>query len=181
MIEFNKNPDFEKEILFYKDTVYAYCIKLTRDRNEADDLFQLTYLKALRFQDDFKPGNMKAWLYTITRNSYINFYRKRQESPEFVEYESQELNDGISTLMFLDDSLQDNLNSSISDEVLSAFNKIPERYRTVAILAYFEDWNYEQIADFLGIPVGTVRSKLHRAKDVLCNELKDYSKQYGYN
>ncbi|MEG8946328.1 sigma-70 family RNA polymerase sigma factor [Rosettibacter firmus] len=175
--------DFQKEAIPHMNALYNFALRLTGDEEDADDLVQETYLKAFRFFDKFEKGtNCKAWLFRIMKNSFINDYRKHIKEPNKVDYEDvQNFYETIKS-----DEVQSNhyeedaFSKTLDDEISEAINKLPEDFRTVIILSDIEGFSYEEIADFVDIPVGTVRSRLHRARKMLYSLLYDYAKDKGY-
>jgi RNA polymerase sigma-70 factor (ECF subfamily) len=177
------NTDFEKEAVPHMNSVYNFALRMTGDADDADDLVQETFLKAFRFFDKFERGtNCKAWLFRILKNSFINDYRKQTKEPDKVDYEDVQ--------NFYETIKSDEIDSShyehdaftnlLDDEISKAIAKLPEDFRTVIILNDIEGFTYEEIADFVDIPVGTVRSRLHRARKMLYSQLYDYAKEKGY-
>lgn len=175
--------EFEKEALPHMDSLYNYALRITGDEDDADDLVQETYLKAFRFFDKFERGtNCKAWLFRILKNSYINDYRKLKKEPNKIDYEDVQnfyetiKSDEVETQHYE----QDAFSNLLDDEVSKVLAELPEDFRTVIILSDIEGFTYEEIADFVDIPVGTVRSRLHRARKVLYAQLFDYAKERGF-
>ena len=177
------NTDFEKEAVPHMNSVYNFALRMTGDADDADDLVQETFLKAFRFFDKFERGtNCKAWLFRILKNSFINDYRKQTKEPDKVDYEDVQ--------NFYETIKSDEIDSShyehdaftnlLDDEISKAIAKLPEDFRTVIILNDIEGFTYEEIADFVDIPVGTVRSRLHRARKMLYSQLYDYAKEKGF-
>ncbi len=175
--------DFEREAVPHMDSLYNFALKMTGDSDDASDLIQETYLKAFRFFDKFEKGtNCKAWLFRIMKNTYINTYRKSAKEPDKVDYEDVEnfyenIKASNTDSAHLEKDIYDNL---LDDELSSAITSLPEDFRTVVILADIEGYTYEEIADFIDVPVGTVRSRLHRARKMLFTKLYDYAGQKGY-
>lgn len=176
----SKHESFNKEMVPFMDMMYGYAVYLTGNREEASDLLQETFLKAFRFFDKFEPGtNAKAWLYRIMRNTYINEYRRIKRAPDLVEYDEQ-----ISSYQMLPSPTQrpDEIEGEIfEDEIAVAISSLPEKFKSVIVLRDVEDLPYEEIAEALSIPIGTVRSRLHRARAILFDRLKQYAKDRGYN
>ncbi|MCX7929991.1 MAG: sigma-70 family RNA polymerase sigma factor [Chlorobi bacterium] len=175
---------FEQELVPQMAAVRAFALRLCRDPDDADDLVQETYLKAFRFLDSFTPGtNAKAWLLTICKNTFINKYRSDKRSGESVSYE--EIEEFYETLRPDDvpssDPFAEQLDRSLDDEVLTALDSLSDEFRTVVILCDIEDFSYEEAAEFLGCPVGTVRSRLHRARAALAKRLMEYARTHGYD
>jgi RNA polymerase sigma-70 factor (ECF subfamily) len=165
--------------------MYNFAFRLTMDEDEAKDLVQDTYLKAFRFITSFQKGtNAKAWLFRILKNSFINDYRKKSKEPAKVDYQEVETfynseeaeADNITT-----DLRVDAVQEMIGDEVANALNSLAVDFRTVIILCDIEGFTYEEMAKILDIPIGTVRSRLHRARNLLKDKLKVYARTMGYN
>ncbi|MCX8056436.1 MAG: sigma-70 family RNA polymerase sigma factor [Ignavibacteria bacterium] len=180
----NLDEEFRKEALPHMDALYNFALQLTQDSDDAADLLQETYIKAYRFWDKFEKGtNCKAWLFRIMKNSFINFYRKNTKSPEKLDYdEIEEIYETIKSNEQnphnLDREIYDNV---FDDEVMQAINSLPEEFKTVLLMCDVEGMSYEEIADFMDIPIGTVRSRIHRARKLLAVKLYDYAKSRGYN
>jgi RNA polymerase sigma-70 factor, ECF subfamily len=178
-----KQERFNKVMVPHMDVLYNYGLYLTGDREAANDLLQETYLKAFRFFDKFEPGtNAKAWLYRIMRNTFINEYRRVKRLPDLVQYDEQ-----ISAYQMLPredekTELRKQINGELfEDEIAGAIASLPEKFKSVIVLRDVEDLPYEEIADALEIPVGTVRSRLHRARAILFAKLRDYATSKGYS
>ncbi len=178
----NRYADFEKEAIPHMDAVYNFALRMTGDEDDADDLVQETYLKAFRFFDKFEKGtNCKAWLFRILKNSFINDYRKTKKAPYKVDYEDVQSfyetikSDEIDTQHYELDAFS----NLLDDEISKALTNLEEDFRTVIILSDIEGFTYEEIADFVDIPVGTVRSRLHRARKMLYAQLHSYAKGRG--
>lgn len=175
--------EFEKIALPHRNLLYNYALRLTGDYDDADDLLQETYLKAFRFFDKFEVGtNVKAWLYRIMKNSFINEYRRNVKEPEKVDYEDvQNFYENIKATEVKNEHYEEDVYSNmLDDKVHDALNSLPEDFKTVIILSDIEGYTYDEIADFVDIPVGTVRSRLHRARKMLYAQLSDYAKELGY-
>ncbi|MEW6653609.1 MAG: sigma-70 family RNA polymerase sigma factor [Bacteroidota bacterium] len=175
--------DFEREAIPHMNAVYNFALRMTGDEDDANDLVQETYLKAFRFFDKFEKGtNCKAWLFRILKNSYINDYRKAVKEPNKVDYEDVQnfyenvKSDEINSKHYE----QDAFSNLLDDEITKVLSALPEDFRTAIILSDIEGFTYEEIADFVDIPVGTVRSRLHRARKMLYAQLYDYAKDKGY-
>jgi RNA polymerase sigma-70 factor (ECF subfamily) len=177
------NEDFRREMLPHMDIIYNYALYLTGNREDANDLLQETFLKAYRFFGKFEQGtNAKAWLYRIMRNTYINLYRKVKRSPNTVEYDEQ-----ISPYQMLPRDTEETIDTRdrdvreiFDDEIAAAIASLPEKFKSVIILRDVENLPYEEIAEALGIPIGTVRSRLHRARGILYDGLRGYAESRGY-
>lgn len=177
-----KKINFEREAIPYMDALYNFALNLTGKSEEAADLLQETYLKAFRFFDSFKPGtNCKAWMFQIMKNSFINRYRKQTREPAKLSY--NDIEDFYDTIKS-DDLAPNNLekayfDSLLDDELTEALASLPETFRQVVVLSDIEDFTYEEIAEIVDCPIGTVRSRLHRARKMLRNTLHKYAKERG--
>lgn len=176
--------DFKKDALPHIGILYNYAFKMTGSQDDANDLLQETYLRAYRFFHKFEKGtNCKAWLFRIMKNLFINNYRKTQKTPGQVDYD--EIENFFETIKSdrLDTAdLQEKVfNNLLDDEVTRALNSLQDDFKTVIILCDLEGLSYEEIADFVQCPIGTVRSRLHRARKLLAQKLYTYAKQKGYD
>jgi len=179
----NRYSRFEKEAVPHMDAVRNFALRLTGDEDDADDLVQETFMKAFRFFDKFESGtNCKAWLFRILKNSFINDYRKQTKEPDKVDYEDvQNFYENIKADQVDSRHYElDAFSNLLDDDVSKAIAGLPEDFRTVIILNDIEGFTYEEIADFVDIPVGTVRSRLHRARKMLYVRLFDYAKGRGF-
>ncbi len=174
---------FTEEFLPHADALYNFAFHLAYDDAIAQDLVQDTYLKAFRFADSYKEGtNAKAWLFRILKNGFINDYRKKSRRPnqvdfeDFLVFQDQIDNTKVKHLDLRDDIFQDML----GDEITKAINELPVDYKTVILLCDVEGFTYEEISKILDIPIGTVRSRLHRARNMLKEKLKEYADSLGY-
>ncbi len=182
-ISSDNHAEFQKVIMPHVDALFNYAMRITGDSDDADDLVQETLLKAFRFFDKFEKGtNSKAWLYRILKNSYINEYRRQVKEPAKVDYEDvQNFYENIkSSDVKTQHYEEDSFNNLLDDNISSAITKLPEDFRTVIILSDIEGYTYEEVADFVDCPVGTVRSRLHRARKMLYSQLYDYASNKGY-
>jgi len=165
------------------DLLYNYALRMTNNTSDADDLLQDTYLKAYRFWDKYETGtNIRAWLFRIMKNSYINLYRKEVKQPNTVDYdEVKNFYNSIRDESIDSNDLQESLYGNLlDDDVAKAIAELPEDFRTVVILCDIEGLPYEEIAQFVECPVGTVRSRLHRGRKLLRSKLLTYAKNRGY-
>lgn len=175
--------EFEKEAIPHMDALYNFALRMTGDGDDANDLVQDTYLKAFRFFDKFERGtNSKAWLFRILKNTFINNYRKKSKEPDKVDYEEVEnfyenVKPFSSDSSHLEKEIYDNL---LDDEISNAIASLPDDFKTVIILSDIEGFTYDEIADFVDCPVGTVRSRLHRARKMLFAKLYKYANDKGY-
>ena len=183
MVQDNRHRQFEKEMMPYMDMLYSYAYYLSGDREQANDILQDTYLKAFRFYDKFERGtNAKAWLYRIMKNTYINEYRRTHRLPEIVEYDEH-----ISSYQMTrgGDPASGDLRAMLEtqtfdDDIAGAIAALPDKFKSVIVLRDIEELPYEEIAEALEIPIGTVRSRLHRARAILFERLKWYARDRGY-
>ncbi len=175
---------FDQEFMPHIDSMYNFAFKLTNDEDDANDLVQDTYLKAFRFINSFERGtNAKAWLFRILKNSFINDYRKRSREPSKVDYQDVETTYNSTEDAEIEattDLRTETVQDMIGDEVANALNSLPVDFKTVIILCDIEGFTYEEMAKILDIPIGTVRSRLHRARNLLKEKLKSYASSLGY-
>ncbi|HND86951.1 MAG TPA: sigma-70 family RNA polymerase sigma factor [Saprospiraceae bacterium] len=177
-----KDRIFQREFYPLMDAVHGYAYRLTNDREAAEDLVQETYLKVWHFMHRYTEDTFaKAWLFRICRNAFINDYRTRKNMPykqdfeDIVVYHNED--DPVAPRYF---GLQEEMNNSLmGDEMTRALQALRPDFRTVVLLD-LEDFTYEEIAAILDIPIGTVRSRLHRARNVLARKLRDYAQASGY-
>ena len=178
-----KQREFEREAIPHMSLLYNYALRMTNNSADADDLVQETYLKAFRFWDKYEKGtNIRAWLFRIMKNSYINRYRKETKEPETVDYD--EIKGFYATVRDetadANDLQQSVFNTLLDDDVANAIASLPDDFRTVVILCDIEGLTYEEIAEFVDCPLGTVRSRLHRGRKLLRGKLMEYAKSRGY-
>lgn len=181
--EKEKAQIFDNEFMPHIDSMYNFAYRLTFDEDDAKDLVQETYLKAYRFIESFQQGtNAKAWLFRILKNSFINEFRKKSKEPAKVDYQEVETyynSEGVDETITTDlrvEAVQD----MIGDEISTALNSLAVDFRTVIILCDLEGFTYDEMAKILDIPIGTVRSRLHRARNLLKEKLKSYAQSMGY-
>jgi RNA polymerase sigma-70 factor (ECF subfamily) len=176
--------EFEAIALTHFDALYNTALRLTRNPSEAQDLVQETYLKAYRFFDHFEPGtNIKAWLFTILRNTYINTYRKTVRQQPQVDFEQVApfyVDPSTSSEWTDRGSVEEMLRYVVHDDVKRALDDLPEDYRMVVLLADLEDFSYKDIAAIVGCPVGTVMSRLFRGRRLLRKQLEEFARKSGY-
>jgi len=183
-VKLEKDSQFESEFMPLISSLYNFAYRLTLDEDDANDLVQETYLKAYRFFDSYEQGtNAKAWLFRILKNSFINDFRKKSKQPTKIDYQevesyynSEDVDEKI-TVDLRVESIQD----MIGDEVATALNSLAVDFRTIIILCDLEGFTYEEMAKILDIPIGTVRSRLHRARNLLKEKLKEYAGTMGFN
>jgi RNA polymerase sigma factor (sigma-70 family) len=182
--ETKKVQVFDGEFMPHIDSMYNFAYRLTFDEDESKDLVQDTYMKAFRFINSFQEGtNAKAWLYRILKNSFINDYRKKSKQPTKVDYQEVEqfYNSEDTPSSATVDLRLETTKDMIGDEISNALNSLAIDFRTVVILCDLEGFTYEEMAKILDIPIGTVRSRLHRARNLLREKLGTYALSMGYN
>ncbi|TDO21677.1 RNA polymerase sigma factor [Pedobacter duraquae] len=163
---------FNLNIFSHKDSLYAFAFSFTRDSEDANDLFQDTMLKAINYSSQFKEGtNLKAWLYTIMRNTFINSYRKSAKTTAIMTV----TDDLTSDKLFLSATLNNSEGKFVMDDIYKALEKLQPEYYT-PFIKYFEGFKYHEIADELQIPIGTVKTRIHVARQLLKKQLRVYSK-----
>ncbi|MCX6137590.1 MAG: sigma-70 family RNA polymerase sigma factor [Ignavibacteriales bacterium] len=178
-----KEALFKKEMVPHMNLLYNYAIKTTGSTDDAKDLLQDTFLKAYRFIDKYEKGtNAKAWLFRIMKNSFINDYRKSSRAPDQVDYdEIAEYYDLVRERTGEGNDLRQQVfDNLLDDEVVKAMESLTEEFRTIIILSDLEGLTYEEIAEILNIPLGTVRSRLHRARKVMQKKLRAFAEKNGY-
>lgn len=182
--ELEKQNDFQEEIIPHLDAMYNFALRLTSEPNDAEDLVQDTIVKAYRFFSSYEKGtNAKAWLFRIIKNSYINNYRKQSKQPSQVDYDEvatfyETIRAGRTDTSDLENRMFRQL---IDDDISNALEKLPEDFRTVVLLCDVESFTYEEISNMLDVPIGTIRSRLHRGRNLLKAELLDYAEERGYH
>lgn len=171
---------FQREIVPHASSVYHFALRLVGDRATAQDLTQETLFRAYRFLYQYKPStNAKAWVFRILRNTFINYYRKAVKQPYSLEgHNEQSLYDAEDVYAY--HHYQDPVEGFFGDEVTKALMQLPEDFRMIVILADVEGLTYKEISQVLSVPIGTIRSRLHRARKILRELLADYAAKQGY-
>lgn len=178
-----KQQEFNDEVIPHLDSLYNFGLRLTTDPSDAEDLVQDTIVKAFRFFDSYEKGtNAKAWLFRILKNSFINNYRKNLKKPQEVDYdEVSSYYENIRAERTDTSDLEHLIFRDLMDDNFSkALSKLPEDFRTVVLLCDVDGFTYEEISNMLDVPIGTIRSRLHRGRNLLKTELYEYAKKRGY-
>ncbi len=175
---------FERDALQYMNQLYAAAMRYTKNPEDAQDLVQDTYIKAYNSFHQFEPGtNLKAWLYRVLTTTFINNYRKDQRRPQTSdsELEDWQLAEASSHTSDQGKSTEDVVLENLPDsDIKNALAQIPEEFRMVVYLADVEGFSYKEIAEIVGVPTGTVMSRLHRGRKQLREKLTDYARERGY-
>lgn len=183
MVNNFKDEEFVKEALPHEDALYNYALKISGNSDDAQDLVQETYYKAFRHFDKFQSGtNSKAWMFMILKNSFINDYRKSKREPYKLDYEQiQNFYENVKSDRAHTNNLDKEFyNDLLDDELTEAIDHLPTKMREVFLLCDLDGNSYEETAELVGCPVGTVRSRLHRARHMLRETLFDYAKEKGF-
>ena len=176
--------NFEQDAMQFAPQLYSAALRMTRNPADAEDVVQETFLKAYRAYDSFEEGtNLKAWLYRILTNTYINKYRKAQRRPNEVEL--GELQD-----MYLfkrlgeqsgatESAESEALDMFVDEDIIDAIESLPENFRLPVLYADVEGFSYKEIAEILDVPIGTVMSRLHRGRKALQRKLWNLAVEHG--
>ncbi|MDR1767428.1 MAG: sigma-70 family RNA polymerase sigma factor [Propionibacteriaceae bacterium] len=175
---------FEAEALPYLDQLYRAALRMTRDRHDAEDLTQETYAKAYSSFDQFKQGtNLKAWLYRILTNTFINNYRKAQRMPKVSAHDQVEdwqlHRNAEHTSTGLRSAEVEALDRMPDSQIKQAMMELPQEFRLAVYLADVEGFTYKEIADIMDSPIGTVMSRLNRGRNALREKLAACARSYG--
>lgn len=178
--------DFERDALQYSRQLYSAAMRMARNPADAEDLVQETFLKAYRAYDSFEEGtNLKAWLYRILTNTYINKYRKDSRRPSEVDLSDVEdlylyrrlgSEDTAEAARTTEDRVLDGL---VESDIKAAVEELPENFRMPVLLADLEGFSYKEIAEILDIPIGTVMSRLHRGRKAMQKRLWEFAGDRG--
>ncbi len=184
--ESQRRARFEKYALEYVDQLYAAAMRMTRNPQDAEDLVQEAYTKAYSAFHQYKPGtNLKAWLYRILTNTYINIYRKAQRQPQQTQADTVEdwqmAQAAEHTPGGLRSAETEALDRLPDSDIKDALAQIPEEFRLAVYFTDVEGFAYKEVAQILDVPIGTVMSRLHRGRKLLRELLADYAAERGMN
>ncbi len=176
--------EFAELALPYLDSMYGAALRLTRSPADADDLVQDAFLKAYRFYDRFEPGtNLRAWLLRILTNTFINKYRRNTRERKVLDGDDAEpVGDGVmsrAAMRALTEPEDAAMRSLVSQEIQKALDELSEEHRLMIVLADIEELSYKEIADIVGCPIGTVMSRLHRARKHMQGRLVEQAIEMG--
>lgn len=178
---------FKNQAFEYMDAVYNIALHLSKNRCDAEDLVQETYLKAYLYFDSFREGtNLKSWLFKILYNNFVNHYRRESRAPQCLEYIQEVVSDENEVIFQQEYEASENLNlredcrRQFEDEIYFAVDRIPECYSRVLLLVDVHGLSYKEAAAILKCPLGTVMSRIFRARKMLRPSLKRYAVQNGY-
>jgi RNA polymerase sigma-70 factor (ECF subfamily) len=176
---------FQEDALPLLDSLYGAALRMTRNPQDAEDLVQETMLRAYRAFDRFEAGtNLKAWLFRILTNAYINTYRKKQREPQKVSADELQDFDLYRELKDHDPQFSDTpesivLDSLVDSDITEAIDDLPEQFRLAVVLSDVEDFSYAEMAEIMDVPMGTVMSRLHRGRKALQKRLWDLARERG--
>jgi RNA polymerase sigma-70 factor, ECF subfamily len=176
---------FQAEALPILDSLYAGALRMTRKPADAEDLVQETMMRAYRAFDRFEPGtNLKAWLFRIMTNAYINTYRKKQREPQKVSQDEveefdlyRELRDHDPNVAITPETIV--LDSLVDSDIIEAIDDLPEQFRLAVVLSDVEGFSYAEMAEIMDVPLGTVMSRLHRGRKALQKRLWEIARDRG--
>ncbi len=176
--------NFERDAMQYAPQLYSAALRMTRNPADAEDVVQETFLKAYRAYDSYTDGtNLKAWLYRILTNTYINTYRKKQRRPtetELGDLQDLYLYKRLGEASGASQSAEaDMLDAFVDTDITDALDSLPETFRLPVVYADVEGLSYKEIAEALDIPIGTVMSRLHRGRQALQKKLWDVAQEHG--
>ncbi len=172
---------FEEEALTHTEALYRAALRMTKNESDAQDLIQETFLRAYKNFHRFEEGtNCRAWLFKIMTNTFINIYRSKQKESTSVSFDDVDDNFLYSQLEATTESgnpEKDFLAKMIDEDVVNAIEQLPGEFRMVVVLAFYENYAYQEIAEILDIQVGTVKSRLHRGRKMLQKLLWQYAQE----
>jgi RNA polymerase sigma-70 factor, ECF subfamily len=178
--------EFVDQAMEHMPSLYSAALRMTRSPSDAEDLVQETYLKAYRAFGSFQAGtNLKAWLYKILTNTFINTYRAKKRRPEVSDVEDVEdlylyrRLGGLEAAQAGRSAEEEVLDLFTDDQVKAALESLPDQFRMAVLLADVEGFSYKEIADIMEVPIGTVMSRLHRGRRALQKALLEYGRERG--
>jgi len=175
--------DFESGQLPYRDQLFKTALRLTRSVEESEDLLQETFLKAFRHYHQFTEGtNLKAWLFRIMKNSFINGYRRNRNRPQMLDFdELRDSSDGFGeSSMTIHDPEIDYLGRELDHEIRDALMALPHHYRMAVLMVDLQGLSYQEVADTLEVPIGTIMSRLYRGRKKIERALLNYGRRANY-
>ncbi len=174
----DKKDAFERQAEKVFPSVFGTALRLTRSREDAEDLAQEAIVRAYDAYDRFDGTNFKAWMLRIVTNLYINRYRQRQRGPQLGSLDDE----GMIEPMSIESEIPDRVlfDNTVGAEIEEALAKVPEDFRMAVILSDIEDLSYQEIADAMNVPIGTVRSRIARGRSMLRKSLEEYAIREGY-
>lgn len=175
--------DFSSAELPYRDQLFKTALRLTRSVEESEDLVQETYLKAYRHYHQFTEGtNLKAWLFRILKNTFINGYRRKKTRPQMLDFdELRDSDDGVdAAIPAATDPEIDLLGNEIDHEVRGALMALPHHYRMAVLMVDLQGLSYQEVADALAVPIGTIMSRLYRGRKKIEHALLSYGRRTNY-
>ncbi len=177
---------FTAQTMEHMPSLYTAALRMTRNPADAEDLVQDTYLKAYRAFDSFQEGtNLKAWLYRILTNTFINTYRAKKRRPEESDIDDVEQLylyrrlGGLEGAQSGRSAEEEVLDHFTEGDIKEAVESLPEQFRLAVLLGDVEGFSYKEIAEILGVPIGTVMSRLHRGRRALQKRLYEFGRQRG--
>ncbi len=175
--------DFESGQLPYRDQLFKTALRLTRSVEESEDLLQETFLKAFRHYHQFTEGtNLKAWLFRIMKNSFINGYRRNRNRPQMLDFD--ELRDSgdnsVENTPTRQDPEVDLLGRELDHEIRDALMALPHHYRMAVLMVDLQGLSYQEVADTLEVPIGTIMSRLYRGRKKIERALLNYGRRTNY-
>lgn len=174
----DKRESFERQAEKVFPSVLGTALRLTRSREEAEDLAQEAIVRAYDAYERFDGANFKAWMLRIVTNLYINKYRQRQRGPQLGSLDEEGAMEPVSS----DSEIPDRMlfDEALGGEIETALTKVPEDFRMAVVLSDLEGLSYQEIADAMQVPIGTVRSRIARGRAILRKELEDFARREGY-
>jgi RNA polymerase sigma-70 factor (ECF subfamily) len=174
----DKRDAFERQTEKVFPSVFGTALRLTRSREDAEDLTQEAIVRAYDAYDRFDGSNFKAWMLRIVTNLYINRYRQRQRGPQLGSLDEEGVVEPMSSETEIPDRIL--FDNAVGTEIEEALAKVPTDFRMAVILSDIEGLSYQEIADAMEVPIGTVRSRIARGRSMLRKSLESFAKREGY-